>query len=285
MKYTILNTIVAVTGLTLLIQGCSPAGGDYPGTEYMPDMAHAISYEANVYSDYTLNKWKVESVKDAKELANPKLPVKGTMPRGYAAYSGDGGYRSGELAASMAGKHSIQGMHINPNGHVPYYYADTEEDRQRAISEITKAPFPITKEGLEKGKELYNIYCGICHGVKADGQGYLAREGGKYGAIAQPISLISPELIASSNGRYYHAIMYGKNSMGNYADKLSYEERWRVIQHIRSIQAGTAKLEYNEKKNTLNSDMPFAAIPVTVPVVKEEAPAVAPAETNHGGGH
>ena len=32
--------------------------------------------------------------------------------------------------------------------------------------------------------------------------------------------------------------MYGKNVMGGYSDKLSYEERWQVIHYIHSLIAG-----------------------------------------------
>lgn len=284
MKYTILSFFVAAAVLVCLMQSCTPAGGNFPGTEYMPDMAHPISYEANVYNDYNLNKWKVESVKDVKELSNPRLPVKGTMPRGYSGYNADGAYRADALSASMAGQHTIQGIHINPNGFVPYYYADTPEDRLRATSEITKAPFPITKEGLAQGKELYTIYCGVCHGDKGDGQGYLVRDGGKY--PAQPANLVSADFTKASNGRFYHSIMYGLNVMGSYADKLSYKERWMVIQYIRSLQATANKLEYNEKSNTLNSDIPYANLPaVSGPAEPVEAAPAAPAEAAHGGGH
>lgn len=283
MKYTILKTFIAVTGIIICMQACSPAGGNDTGHEYMPDMAHSIAYEANVYNDYNLNKWKSESVKDVVELSMPRLPIKGTMPRGYSGYAADGNYRAGELGASMSGKHSIQGIHINPNGFVPYYYADTPEDRLRATAEITKAPFPITGEGLAKGKELYTIYCGICHGDKGDGAGYLVRDGGKY--PAQPANLVNEIFTNSSNGRFYHAIMYGLNVMGGYSDKLDYKERWQVIQYIRSLQAKANKKEYSEKLNTLNSDVPFASIPVvaTPVVVEEEAPA--PAEAGHDSGH
>jgi len=57
----------------------------------------------------------------------------------------------------------------------------------------------------------------------------------------------------ASNGRYYHAIMYGKNKMGAYKDKIGYEERWQVIHYIRSLQAKELKKEYNQIVNTLNS--------------------------------
>jgi hypothetical protein len=77
----------------------------------------------------------------------------------------------------------------------------------------------------------------------------------------QPANFLLDDLINSSNGRYYHAIIYGKNLMGGYADKLSYEERWNVIQYIRSLQAASKKLEYSEKANTFNTtDVPYSEI-------------------------
>ena len=45
--------------------------------------------------------------------------------------------------------------------------------------------------------------------------------------------------------------------MGNYADKLSYEERWDVIHYIRSCQASEKKLQYDEKWNLFK---PMAAV-------------------------
>ena len=55
--------------------------------------------------------------------------------------------------------------------------------------------------------------------------------------------------------------MYGKNVMGGYADKLSYEERWNVVHWIRALQAKEAGKDYNEKINTLNNtSTPMASI-------------------------
>ena len=113
-------------------------------------------------------------------------------------------------------------------------------------------PFPITKAGLDKAKPLYEIYCGICHGVKGDGQGWLvSMPDAKY--PAQPKNLIGDDMINAGNGRFYFSIMYGKNLMGSYADKLSFEERWQVIHYIRSLQAKSKSLAYDETANTLSN--------------------------------
>jgi len=102
---------------------------------------------------------------------------------------------------------------------------------------IQKRKVPITSEGLARGKDLYNINCGICHGTKGDGNGWLVDENNPNQAYpAQPAILTNDEFTGASEGRFYHAIVYGKNVMGGYTDKLSYEERWQVIHHIRALQ-------------------------------------------------
>lgn len=235
---TIKNTIIAL-GFIITVYACSPAGGEKPGHEFMPDMVHSTAYEANYYNYYYYNTWGSED--DYKKYAMPRKPVSGTIARG---------------AAGGVADHESRSIAIPANGNVPYYYKDTEEERTRAMTEIVNNPFPITEAGLKQGKELYDIYCGICHGEKADGNGYLVRDpGGVY--PNQPAILTSDEFITASNGRYYHAIVYGKNVMGAHADKLSYSERWEVIHYIRSLQAKSKDLEYSEKANTLNDvDIP-----------------------------
>ncbi len=232
--------------LVVMLTACAPSGGESPGHEFMPDMFHSTAYEANVYDYYYYNTWGTEA--EYKHYANPRKPVAGTIPRGYVGLS------QAEDAASM--KAHFQAMPIN--GHVPYYYEDTEEERTRATNEITQNPYPITSSGLARAKQLYDVYCGICHGEKGDGGGYLVRDdGGVY--PAQPANFLLPEFVAASDGRYYHSIMYGKNVMGGYADKLSYEERWQVIHYIRALQADEAGLEYSELRNTLNTTSIAAA--------------------------
>ena len=246
--------------ITLVISVCScTSGPEHPGREYMPDMGHSIAYEANVYTDYYYNTWEEASVKEGSgktlyDLSKPRKPVKGTIARGYAG---------------TANPSSDNGVTVNPNGSVPYYYEDTEEERTRASNEIINNPYPITEAGLASGKELYNIFCGTCHGEKADGNGYLVRDdGGVY--PAQPANLIEQKFIDASNGQFYHALIYGKNVMGGYGDKLSYEERWNVIHYIRSLQAKSLSLRYDNLANTLNNTAtPGGRKPAVAQVVEE----------------
>ncbi|RME94477.1 MAG: cytochrome c [Bacteroidetes bacterium] len=237
--------------VAFLVHACSPAEGEFPGSEYMPDMGHSLALEANTYNYYYYNTWDQESTIPLAELVKrPDLPVPGTVARGYAA-SALGAAADLEVQLGNDGLNSIR---ITPNGSVPYYYKDTEEDRARATAEIVDNPFPITADGLARGKHLYGLFCATCHGEKANGLGYLydTEQNPKAKYPAAPANLINEEFSAASNGRFYHAIIYGKNVMGGYADKLSYEERWQVIHYIRSLQAKEAGAVYNEEENTFN---------------------------------
>lgn len=229
---TTLKYISAVVFTICLFTACQQPGKNSTGSEYMPDMAHSVAYEANYYSYYYHNTWGSED--EYYKMAAPRKPVKGTIAR------------------NAAGTSNASALN--------YAYADSDEERTRAMTEIIDNPYAITDAGLAEGKELYDIMCGICHGEKGDGLGYLVREdGGLYPAA--PANLLLEEHVTASNGRYYHAIMYGKNVMGAYKDKLSFEERWNVIHYIRSLQASELKLEYSQMLNTLNAiDRPAGEI-------------------------
>lgn len=240
------NFILAICiSSILMLSSCSSADHNATGTEYMPDMFHSIAYEANLDDYYYYNTWGTES--EYVKMAQPRKPVAGTIARGYAAPT---------ATKYVDGSASTNAIAVPVNGSVPYYYNDTEEERTRAMNEIIKNPFPITAAGLKSGEELYNTFCAICHGVKGDGNGWLVDEANAKAVYpAAPANFLSETFTAvgNTNGRYYHSIMYGKNVMGGYADKISYEERWNVIHWIRSLQAKASEKEYNENINTLNS--------------------------------
>jgi len=251
-----MNPTIFLVAAVLLLAACQDAKENQTGSEYMPDMAHSIAYEANTYFDYYQNSWEETSVKNKYDLAQPGTPVKGTVPRGYAGYSlAEAGESSPGYQAEMAVMNELYGMSGKTqtistpvNGYAPYYYVDTEADRARAIAEMPGNPFPITVDGLKRGAELYNLFCAICHGEKGDGNGYIY-ELGTYPAA--PRNFLEQTWVDTSAGLYYHAMMYGKNVMGAYSDKVSYEERWQIIHHIRALQAKEFEQTYDAETNTL----------------------------------
>ena len=275
--------------LAVLLAACSDPDGNFPGSEYMPDMAHSIAVEANAYNYYYYNTWNDRSTVALGELVYPKYTVEGAVPRGYAGQYIPGMVPPGQIGPArfmVGGKVTDQqeeaqagipyAMPVPTNGHVPYYYEDTPEGREAAIAANEMNPFPITDQGLITGGNIYNIFCAICHGEEGNGLGYIydtdKNPQAKYPAA--PANLLRPEYVEASNGRYYHAIMYGYNVMGAYADKMDYEERWQVIHYIRNLQAEDAGLEYNQVVNTLDPSLgrPLGEIDPLAQQVSDEEP-------------
>ena len=262
-----LRILVLSVSLVILLTACTPED-NFTGKEYMPDMGHSLALEANTYNYYYYNTWDDESTVELSKLVYPRMVPDGTVPRGYASAYLPGGAAPesmdeiNSMRGSFLGTDDLNAIAVPTSGSVPYYYDDSAEGRLAAIAELNDNPFPITDEGLDRAKFLYETFCGICHGNTGNGLGYIYNEdenpNAKYPLA--PANFLTDELKAASNGRYYHAIQYGYNAMGAYKDKLSYEERWQVIHYIRSLQAKDAKLEYNQTVNTLNPahGMPLA---------------------------
>ncbi len=230
MKYAI-GAIIGIALFAWLFSLCSPAGVNKTGHEYMPDMYHPVSYEANTLGAYSWNTWDDESTFRRAELSQPRAKLAGTIARGYTGVY----YAGADYLDIVRGKNAPNAIAAQPNGEAPFYYENTEEERLRCEQEMTANPFPATPESLAAAKALYDVNCGICHGEKGDGQGWLyAKPDAKYPAA--PKNFLLDEMKQAGNGRYYFAIMYGKNTMGGYSDKLSFEERWQVINYIRSLQ-------------------------------------------------
>lgn len=130
-------------------------------------------------------------------------------------------------------------------------------------------PMPLTEKDLEEGKRLYLIYCGICHGEQLDGNGPLYTSG-KFAAM--PANLKSGEkYLKMSQGRIYHAIMYGKNTMGSYASQLDTKQRWQVVSYVKKIQS-----ENGGEAFTMVSNMPAAPKADTTAAAKNTEASAAP---------
>ena len=92
----------------------------------------------------------------------------------------------------------------------------------------------FTDDELKEGKRLYDIYCGICHGQKLDGQGPLFASG-KFASM--PANFKDGKYLHMPVGQMYAAIKYGKNAMGSYASQLDVRQRWQVIAYIKKVQS------------------------------------------------
>ncbi|WP_108866508.1 c-type cytochrome [Aquimarina aquimarini] len=118
-----------------------------------------------------------------------------------------------------------------PRGWMPYEYENSNNGYLQAKDSL-KNPIRYTKENEEAGKELYDIYCAICHGGKGDGKGTLVKREKILG-----VPTYSDVGRAITEGSIYHVMYYGINSMGSYASQTSEHERWQIVQYVQKLKA------------------------------------------------
>lgn len=102
-------------------------------------------------------------------------------------------------------------------------------------------PVEVSYANMETGRELYAIYCAICHGDSGNGKGVIAQERYGYPTIA---SLLQTRIMDQPDGEIFNTITHGKNTMGPYGAKIRVEDRWKVVLYVRALQrAASATVE------------------------------------------
>ena len=98
--------------------------------------------------------------------------------------------------------------------------------------------YKVSQYTLDVGRGKFQVYCAVCHGQAADGNGIMKVRSAIEGdaAIVTIASLQTPIIRAYPNGQIYDVITNGKNTMMGYGDKLSPEERWAVVAYVRALQ-------------------------------------------------
>ncbi len=147
-------------------------------------------------------------------------------PVGYETYADSDAFANGiEAQLPVAGSVA--------RGWEPYDYPDTNEGYEAAKADL-KSPVEATAENSAVGKELYGIYCAVCHGNKGDGQGILMTREKFLGVPSYADRDIT-------SGSIYHVLMYGKNAMGSHAGQVNAEERWQIAQHVMELRSKLVK--------------------------------------------
>jgi mono/diheme cytochrome c family protein len=170
------------------------------------------------------------SIVSCKKNSRPNYQFMPNMydPVGYETY-GESSMFPNDAVALLPAEGSI------PRGFKPFEIENTTEGYELAKATL-KSPLDSTQVDMVQSKILFDIYCGICHGVKGDGQGNLVKREKilgvpRYDDVARAIT----------EGSIYHTIYYGKNAMGSYANQLDEEERWQVVAYVLKLKADLEK--------------------------------------------
>ncbi len=63
-----------------------------------------------------------------------------------------------------------------------------------------------------------------------------------------PPSLVDQHAVILKDGQLFHILSYGQVNMASYASQLSWEDRWKVILFVRSLQPQAGALAQGGQK-------------------------------------
>ncbi|MFK8136964.1 MAG: cytochrome c [Bdellovibrionales bacterium] len=126
-------------------------------------------------------------------------------------------------------------MRLPPEGTVARNYPRYRPANQAEAAKL-KNPLAGRVEFLERGKDRYVIYCGVCHGNTGLGDGTVAPK-----MMLKPPSLVSEKMKAWKDGEIYHLITKGRGLMGAYGSQILPEDRWKIVNYIRELQKTSEK--------------------------------------------
>jgi hypothetical protein len=167
-----------------------------PGKVYMPDMAYSRAVETYAELDSSFTS---DTTERGHKIYYNRKPVDSTI-------------RRGDLLPFMPPPPSPDSAGYKMSDHI-------------------KNPLPtLSKADSAEASRLFNINCAICHGADGKASGPLAK--GKVGGIKD---LTLPEVTNMADGRIYYIMTYGQNNMGSYASQLSRQQRWMIVQYVRTL--------------------------------------------------
>ena len=93
-----------------------------------------------------------------------------------------------------------------------------------------KNPIKATKASIQKGKEIYEKKCALCHGIKGDGKGTASA-----GLNPKPTNFKDSHGEKMTDGEHFWKITTGRGRMPSFAKDLTEEERWHVINYVNTF--------------------------------------------------
>ena len=106
--------------------------------------------------------------------------------------------------------------------------AAEEEWKAPARAAAKKNPIAADATSIARGKTVYTAECASCHGNSGVGDGPSAKDLEK-----SPGDMT--KLGSQSDGALFWKITEGKKPMASFAKKLSEQQRWDVINYMRTL--------------------------------------------------
>jgi mono/diheme cytochrome c family protein len=154
-------------------------------------------------------------------------PVEGTVPRGFLKSEVE--FFTGKKR-TRAGAPTTQPQ---PAGPAPSANAPANLQGAAAYpDDIDYLPIRLDETVLQRGKERYEIFCSVCHGLTGNGDGMVVRRG-----FRRATSFHDDRLRQAPVGHFFDAITNGWGVMPSYSAQIPAQDRWAIVAYLRALQA------------------------------------------------
>jgi mono/diheme cytochrome c family protein len=187
---------------SVMLASCGASGND-PGTEYAPNMYHAVPYE----------------------------PLKQIKSTDWGVWSSSRVDERGEFFNSNPYNKDSMNMRVPPAntvrrnrfGILPYRIA---KDSLEYAGITVKNPLDSTEAVLKEGEALYARFCYHCHGANGKGDGPV-------GKIYKGVPAYS---VKRSDGYIFHIITHGRGRMLPHGSQIDIEDRWKIVEYVQKLE-------------------------------------------------
>jgi len=165
-----------------------------------------------------------------RDFTEPNLMILPGMVRSvpYDAFSGNDNFTNGKtLQMPVAGTIA--------RGFYPIDSSKSEEVAGTVMAGFANLTPDEIQEIDEHGSMVFSTFCQPCHGTSGTGDGLIVQHG-----FPPPPSLTAPNALNLKDGQMFNIITYGRANMPPLAHRVTREERWLAIRHIRQMQKAAA---------------------------------------------
>ena len=93
-------------------------------------------------------------------------------------------------------------------------------------------PIASSPGSLERGRQLYEVHCLVCHGAQGQGDGPVGQK-----FVPQPMDLRVDYVQFQPDGQLYYTISHGSIVMPYYRQAILAEDRWNLVNYIKQAMS------------------------------------------------
>ncbi len=205
-----LKLLLNITACGLLFLGCRGQVSEKPPIHLNPNMDDGPRFDP----------YEANSLFPDRRGMRPIL--EGTVPN--------------QQQKDFGGYYAEVGLNPVLDSENPYFQGHTDSKF------VTTNPERITLELMERGRERYDIYCGMCHGPAGVGNGIVVKKG-----FLPPPDFADARILGMAEGEIFSVISHGVRNMPGYGKQITAADRWAIVAYVRALQRA---------RNSAISDVP-----------------------------